>query len=193
VYVWGINHYRSSYPTLAYIPENSIGEKEAWRYFAGNLPSGAPIWSDSSSKAKPSFFSRDGDQGGCIGEFSIAWIGPMESWLMLYNCALGGPGTIRARLAKAPWGPWSEPAEIFRPDTDSAWCRYMHADANYSICSDQAGGENGADHRGDPYAPFILSRFTRATAQGAEIYFLMSTWNPYQVVVMRTNLTALTH
>ena len=115
---------------------------------------------------------------------------------MLYNCEVRiGPGatigTVRARLAPAPWGPWSGPTEIFRPDTDNTWCRYMHAD-KYSPCTDHLDGDNsgktGGKDNGQPYAPYVLSRFTRAIPHGARIIFLMSTWNPYQVVVMQTNL-----
>jgi len=106
---------------------------------------------------------------------------------MLYNCH----GAVRARFALAPWGPWSEPTEIFQPGKDGAFCRYMHAVRE--TCTDTIGGDNvdtstGNDAAGDPYAPYVLTRFTRPTPEGAEIYFLMSTWNPYQVVVMRANL-----
>jgi hypothetical protein len=45
------------------------------------------------------------------------------------------------------------------------------------------------------YAPFVLGRFTQdATAPGpgqpkrATVYWLLSTWDPYQVTVMRSTL-----
>ncbi len=48
---------------------------------------------------------------------------------------------------------------------------------------------------GATYAPFVLNRYTTA-AQGtgpgrnSTIYWLISTWNPYEVTVMRTTLQA---
>jgi hypothetical protein len=43
------------------------------------------------------------------------------------------------------------------------------------------GGEYGAD---------ILERFSISNPTGATIYWLMSTWNPYRVIVQRTVVTA---
>ena len=47
---------------------------------------------------------------------------------------------------------------------------------------------------GDFYAPFVIERYTTSERtfyprrKAATIYWLLSTWNPYQVVVMRTRL-----
>jgi Domain of unknown function (DUF4185) len=187
VYIWGIDLYRASYPRLAYVRAANVGSLQEWRFLAGVDADGTPNW-NTSSAGQPIF--TDGDPApGCIGEFSVSWVAPLKEWLMLYNCG----GAVRARLARAPWGPWSDPIDIFRPDIDNARCRYMHAE-NYPWCTDHLDGDNsvqtGGRDNGDPYAPYVLSRFTRATPQGAKIIFLMSTWNPYQVVVMQTNLTS---
>jgi hypothetical protein len=53
---------------------------------------------------------------------------------------------------------------------------------------------NGMLESGTFYAPFVLDRFTTAAAAGSgashssTIYWLVSTWNPYEVTVMRTTL-----
>ena len=197
VYVYGVNLYRGGYPTLAYVPANQVENPGAWQYFTGLDGNGAPIWSTSQTLGQPVFNTGDpdgtefNDGNGCIGEFSVSWVAPLQRWVMLYNCGDGSPGAVqavRARYATAPWGPWSAPTDIFQPEVDEAWCRYMHTKPTPK-CIDGAGGDNGDAH-GDPYGPYVLSRFTRATPQGAEIYFLMSTWNPYQVVIMRANLRA---
>ena len=53
---------------------------------------------------------------------------------------------------------------------------------------------NGKPWPGIFYAPFVMNRFTQdATPQGAAtrnatIYWLLSTWNPYAVVVMQSTL-----
>ena len=43
---------------------------------------------------------------------------------------------------------------------------------------------------GGAYAPYQLPYHTGRTPAGAVLYYLLSTWNPYQVVVMRTVLSA---
>ena len=43
---------------------------------------------------------------------------------------------------------------------------------------------------GGEYAPFLLpSRYIKTDATGTTFYFEMSTWDPYQVVLMRTHLS----
>jgi hypothetical protein len=41
---------------------------------------------------------------------------------------------------------------------------------------------------GGEYAPFFLP-FFRQSGDEARIYYAMSTWNPYQVVLMKSRLT----
>jgi hypothetical protein len=42
---------------------------------------------------------------------------------------------------------------------------------------------------GGEYAPYLLpSRYVKATAAQSSFYFALSTWNPYQVVLMRTEI-----
>jgi hypothetical protein len=192
VYVYGVDLYRASYPTLAYVPAGSVATPSAWRYFTGLDANENPIWSTDPAQGH-TLFSTGDPSTGCVGEFSVSWIAPMQRWLMLYNCqrtADGGfgIGNVKARLAVAPWGPWSAPTEVFRPDTDNGWCHFMHRPSTNPPCSDIVGNQGSGDATGDPYGPYVLSRFTRSTSFGTEIYFLMSTWNPYQVVVMRMKI-----
>jgi hypothetical protein len=184
VYVYGVSGYRDDYPYLAYVPSGSVEDRSAWRYLTGLDASENPVWSADPAQAKQVFNSGD-PSPGCIGEFHVAWVPPLSKWLMLYNCGNQPGGTVRARLANAPWGPWSAPTDIFQPSTDAAYCHYMHDDSK--VC-DALAGDNG-NATGGPYAPYVLTRFTKSTSLGAEIYYLMSTWNPYQVVVMRAHLT----
>jgi hypothetical protein len=39
---------------------------------------------------------------------------------------------------------------------------------------------------GGEYGPYIISRFTTGTADRCRVVYTMSTWNPYQVVVMES-------
>jgi hypothetical protein len=109
-------------------------------------------------------------------------------WLMLYNCAQG----IVARTAAAPWGPWSASTVILHPERDGAPCRIV-------MIPEGCGNQERYHDRNKPvpgglYAPFVLDRYTTALppsllgSRRAMIYWLLSTWSPYQVVVMRTTL-----
>jgi len=194
VYVFGVHLYRESNPTLAYVPAGSVENPAAWRYFTGLDANGNPSWSADPAVGQPVFTTGD-PSSGCVGESSVSWVAPMQRWLMLYNCQRGPDGkfvlggSVKARLAVAPWGPWSAPTEVFKPDTDNAWCRFMHRPSSANPpCADLLGNQGSGDAEGAPYAPYVLSRFTRSTTFGTEIYFLMSTWNPYQVVVMKMKI-----
>jgi hypothetical protein len=185
VYVWAVNRYRAGVPRLAFVPAGAVENPAAWRYFDGVDGQGQPRWASAPTNVTA---FPDTDPDHCIGEMHVSRVAPLDRWLMLYNCAgADGRSVVKARLAEKPWGPWSTPTEIFAPDADGATCRFIHRPG--SPACDALGGDNG-DDPGDPYGPYVLTRFTRPRDGGAEITFLLSTWNPYQVVVMRTVLTA---
>ena len=97
-----------------------------------------------------------------------------------------------------PWGPWSEPQRIFDPGANG-YCQFMHLpDGPCSSGRNPYEGEKRRKENGGivrevagEYAPFLLpSRYAKLGSGGeADLFYLMSTWNPYQVVVMKTTLT----
>lgn len=193
--------YRNADPVLLRIPANqgAIANRATWQYFAGWDPGGAPRWSSDSADERDLFPhgvpQPPNGADYCTGESSVNWIAQLHKWLMLYNCAPHGGETIKtgivARVAPAPWGPWSAPSQVFDGVDDNAYCRYMHNPPNGpgAWCHDnldEAGNQTGAE-----YAPYVLPRYTTANPDGsASIYYMMSTWNPYQAVVMHMNLTS---
>jgi hypothetical protein len=38
------------------------------------------------------------------------------------------------------------------------------------------------------YGPYIIHRFTKAVDGKCRIFYTLSTWNPYQVMIMQTDL-----
>ncbi len=214
VLVYGVPCYRESTPYLASVPSSQVDDISQWQYFEG-LSGATPTWSADPTASKtvfqPSTDQLLGDarcswrdaplpaDAGCIGEFSVDWDPGLHKWVMLYGCAdPSEKGStleegIRIRLADAPWGPWSDPTTIFTPDNDSGdhgYCHFMHADV--SPACDDVGGGNGGDW-GGAYAPYLLTRYsevgyTGPEGFGARLYYAMSTWNPYQVVVMKTDI-----
>ena len=109
----------------------------------------------------------------------------MQKWLMLYNC--GWPRGIVFRTADHPWGPWSKSAVLFDPDADGGYCHFMHKSWEVEQCDNvhDPGREN---EYGGEYGPYQIGRFAEAITNGSMLYFTMSTWNPYNVVLMRAEL-----
>lgn len=181
--IWGSGKmYRNSNPYLASIPLEAVERKSAVRYFAGlDAATSRPRWG-SEPEAQP-IFSHP-----CIGELSVTWNRNLRRWLMLYNC--NQPNGVVGRLAETPWGPWSEPAVLFDPEVDAGACHFIHREPGCGPLNDPYSPGRGG--RGGIYAPFVIPRFTEGGLQSTTIYYVMSTWNPYQVVLMRSTL-ALRH
>jgi hypothetical protein len=199
--------FHHSYPYLAVAPLTAIADMSRWRYFAGVDSKGRPQWADSEVAAKPvrPFGLSTYGEGfhECLGYFTVRRIETWNKWVMLYACDFNaekrynpqnGPRGIYLRTADAPWGPWSQPAFALNPDV--AYCQFMYF-ATSGRC--KAGDPNPAELSvripftdpserafGGEYAPILLpSRYMKGSAQDGMLYYLMGTWNPYQVVLMR--------
>lgn len=182
--IWAAGPYRDSDPYLAYVPlvsEQTLETKSSLFYFYGiDAFSGTPRWSWQESEAEPVFRSTH----PCIGESSVTWEPNLGQWLMLYNCS--DPAGIVARRANNPWGPWSDPTVVFQHDADGGLCTFMHP-GPLGGCgthlNDPATPVQGRP--GGEYAPYVLPFLTRPNASSVSVFYLMSTWNPYQVVLMK--------
>jgi hypothetical protein len=168
----GGREYRRSSPCLAAVPLDRVEDHSAIRYWAG-----PGQWSEEESKARPVVEHPE------IGEISVTWCAPLERWLMLYNG--GHPRGILMRTAKEAVGPWSEPTVLFDPN--QGYGKFMHISWR-TRKADEVHDPGRENEFGGEYGPYLIDRFTRKTAGGARIYFLMSTWNPYAVVLMRADL-----
>ena len=95
--------------------------------------------------------------------------------------------------APAPWGgPWSTPHLIFNAVRDMGRGVFIY-DTNTE--SGPAGPvidpsqNNPTNTAGATYAAYMIERFTRVTNSTLNIYYTMSTWNPYTVIKMRSSFT----
>ncbi|MDT0349058.1 DUF4185 domain-containing protein [Pseudonocardia charpentierae] len=175
VLVWGSGLYRASDAYLACVPLGAVEDRSRWRFWCGReARSRRPVWSESESDAVALFAHPQ------IGELSVTWNAPLGVWLMLYNA--GSPRGINARVARHPWGPWSDPVVVFDPGwAGTGYGEFMHVRDAPDGLSDP-GREN---EWGGEYGPYVIDRYTRALpGRRAAVYFTMSTWNPYNVVAM---------
>ncbi|HVT57148.1 MAG TPA: DUF4185 domain-containing protein [Thermoanaerobaculia bacterium] len=208
VFIFASPRYRASAPYLAYAPAQSFADPGSWRFFTGRAADGQPKWVSRDAWAGPSgppnaartapwnapgepeLLAAGPPGERSVGELSVTWNRPLGMWLMLHGSARG----IVARVARAPWGPWSEPSTILSGD-DGLGCRLVMTENGCGGRRDFWPGKrkNGKFVGGGLYAPYVLNRYTTAAAgdgasRGATIYWLISTWNPYEVTVMRTTL-----
>lgn len=172
--------YRESQIYLAYQPLSQIRSKNAIRYFAG-MKEGKPLWNKNEKDAQPIFWQSNPQ----VGELSVTYNSFIDKWILLYNH--GDPRGINLRTADAPWGPWSDTQVIFHPWDDKGYCHFIHTDWRVDKCDNlhNIGREN---EWGGEYGPYQFGHFATGTDQATTIYFTMSTWNPYDVVMMKAVL-----
>jgi hypothetical protein len=181
--IFGSGTYRKSNVYLAWQPAAGIEHPGAIRYFSGMDDNHKPLWSSREENAVALFNQP------CVGEFSVSYNKFIDRWIMLYNC--GNPRGINMRTAEFPWGPWTKPQLIFDPWQDGGYCHFMHVSWKDRHCDSvmDPGREN--DWAGE-YGPYQFERFAAGDSMAAHpyttIYFTMSTWNPYTVVLMKAKL-----
>ncbi|HNT34976.1 MAG TPA: DUF4185 domain-containing protein, partial [bacterium] len=179
VLIWGSGAYRKSNVYLACIPSAQIDDRSALRYLSGYTAGGVPLWSTEESESLALF------EHPCVGEFSTAWIAPLQRWLILYNGSL--PRGITMRSALKPWGPFSSGTVILDPWADSAYGKYLHVPWNW-VRMDGFHDSGRPNEWGGEYGPYLIPRFTRGTARECQIYYTLSTWNPYQTILVRSTV-----
>jgi hypothetical protein len=181
LYIYGSGAYRKSSVCLARVKPSQIGDRAALRYFTGMGEKGRPQWSTREEDAVPLFRHDE------IGEFSVAFCKPVRRYVLLYNA--GSPRGITMRSAAAPWGPWSDGQVLFDSWRDHGYGQFMHVSSDFKTDKRDALSDPGREAEwGGEYGPYIMARYTTGGAGTCRLYFTMSTWNPYQVVVMQTDL-----
>ncbi|MBC7908579.1 MAG: DUF4185 domain-containing protein [Rhodospirillaceae bacterium] len=180
ILLFGSGTYRTSDVHLAVLPQDRADDLTTLRYFAGTDANGAPKWSDKEADSAPLL------NQSCVGELSVAWNADLNKWVMLYNC--GAPKSqILVRTADQAWGPWSAPQVLFDASADKGFRQFMHDPDG--ACPKPLSDPHSPQTAGDPYAPYMIAKFARGVAGShSDIYFLMSTWNPYNVVLMKARL-----
>ncbi len=196
VLMFGLGAYRGSDVYLATIPAASFDTGNGTRYFTG-LVNGQPTWSTSESAAVPVVVDKPSPS---IGNVSVVYSDSLGLWLMTYD---GGRQTqatagVYFTYARDPWGPWSEPQLIFNPRRDGAVGKFIHDPSiqpdppGDGLNGPTIGGNNAYTTPGAAYAPYMVERFTRVAGNRLSIYYTISTWNPYTIVLLRSDF-AISH
>ena len=191
LWIWGSGRYRSSDVYLAVLPFAVLGmdappdrHRPMWtRFFSGRRD--APAWSPVEEDATALF------PNGSVGELCVRWNPHLSRWLATFNS--DNPRGILLHHAEQPWGPWSaSPLWLLQPE--DAYGTYMHVSWDHSgtdhafddIIPDRKGGPSG--DWGGEYGGYQIADAAESVEQGSRIWWLLSTWNPYQVHLMMSQV-----
>ncbi len=181
VLVWSAGVYRASNAYLSVVPVAQFESGAGTRYFAG-LSDGHPTWSAKESEAAPIV------DHPTIGDLSVTWAPTLHLWLMTYDSRT--PRGIVFRYSNTPWGPWSDIQIIFTVARDGrGFIHRARRDDGLAGPVIGQGKANPAAVNGGAYAPYVIERFTHVDGGRLSLYYVLSTWNPYVVVLMRSTFT----
>jgi hypothetical protein len=184
ILMWGAGKYRESDVYFAMTPAASFASGAGTLYFA------------SLSDAQPRFVARETNaravaENGTVGDVSVTYVRELKQWIMLYDSRT--PRGVVFRHAAVPWGPFSEEQTIF--SAKDGLGAFIHDPARQpadGLAGPVIGAENKENPevvRGGAYAPYAVQRWTKLNGNTLTIYFLLSTWNPYTVVLMRSDFS----
>ncbi len=185
VLIWGTGRYRRSDAYLSVVPKAGFETGWGTRYFAGLNAAGLPVWSANEQDAKPIV------RNGTMGDVSVTWCADLRLWLMTYDSRHPAIQGIEFSYSRTPWGPWSTPQLLFNARRDGALGKFIH-DPSIRPDDGLAGPVIGKGQRnprgvlGGAYAPYIVERWTRVKGSDLNLYYTLSTWNPYVVVLMKS-------
>jgi Domain of unknown function (DUF4185)/TIR domain len=188
VMMWGTGAYRESDAYLSIVPAAQFESGMGTRYFAGLDAAGAPKWSNTETDAQPVV------KDGTLGDISVTWCKDLGLWLMTYDRRTPPMG-ITFSFSRTPWGPWSEPQLIFNAVVNGALGKFIH-NPRAKPTDGLAGPVHMLKNEADPesimgyaYAPYVVERWTKLRGNELDIYYTMSTLNPYVVVLMKSRLS----
>ena len=185
VIIWGTARYRQSDAYLSIVPVASFETGHGTHYFAGLDAAGAPIWSEKESDATPIV------RNGTMGDISVTWCKDLRLWLMTFDSRPPAKVGILFSYSRTPWGPWGERQVIFNAARDSALGKFIH-DPGVQPDDGLAGpviGKGVANPKsvhGGAYAPYVVERWTKLQGSELHLHYVLSTWNPYVIVLMKS-------
>mgnify|MGYP000936423933 CR=1 FL=1 len=190
VLLWGTGAYRASEIRLALLDQAGIDRllglrREApvaalgLRYWDGSA------WADREEAAAPLF------RPGAYGELSVRWISQVGRYALLTATGPRDPAgsAITLRWADHPWGPWTPRLRLFDWVADGMcadpFTRFIKARRDDPVAEDLFRAQSGGN--GAAYAPYLFD--VQPDGEDLVLRYTLSTWNPYQVVLMQHRLT----
>ena len=114
-----------------------------------------------------------------IGELSVRHYAAIGRFVMMNQEITAGRNLVVARFAEAPEGPWSEPVVVAEMGDPAFAAKYCCVNG---VCD---GPELFNCDRAGFYGTYMLPDVAAHADGSFSIAFLMSTWDPYNVALMR--------
>ncbi len=184
VIILGTAKYRGSDAYLLVVPAAHFETGQGTRYFAGLDAEDKPTWSARESDARPIV------ENGTLGDLSVTWCKDLDLWLMTYDRRAPTPTGAAFSYSRTPWGPWSEPQVLFTAHDGAKFMHNPRANPPDGLAGPVIGKPEkdwAAEYAG-AYAPYVVERFTKVVGSELHLYYCLSTWNPYVVVLMKSRL-----
>ena len=153
--------YRDSPIYLAYVVPSEIGNAAAYRYLTGYDENGSPLWSADMAEAKP----LPGFENVWAGELSFLYDAPLKSYLLMFK----DYSSKSFVLYWSPYGQFEGPLTFSPCGTSSNRPQWMKS------------GWGGC------YGGYMLP--DSFGADGHDLYFDISLWDPYTTVLMTMRLS----
>jgi hypothetical protein len=158
-FVFGTGAYRRSAIRLARVPLARLADRAAWAIAPDPVVDVA-----------------------CAGELSVRKHPRLPLYLLAYNAS--EPRGIALWLADHPAGPWRSAGLLYAPG--DGYERFIHAKES------AVGHDDGLSQPGDEatwggeYGPYFVPSWFEEDGGALGIVFTLSSWNPYQVHLVRT-------
>jgi hypothetical protein len=150
-----------------------------------------------------------------VAQMSISWLPSLKRFVMFYGGDISESfftaifrgdaakvrhdprGALYVRFAEQPWGPWTAPRLLLTAGDSNpaaeAVDKYApggilhHARCQGPMCA--GNDKSQSDDSGVLYGPSIIEPWTVEREDSVDLFWLFSTWNPYQVLLAKTRLT----
>jgi hypothetical protein len=149
-----------------------------------------------------------------VSQMSVTWVASMKKWVMFYGGDLAARGlpiivgpnaqvradpeaALHVRYADRPWGPWTAPEQLLKANDLQDPSAGAAADGGIlhrpsckgAACAPHEPGYDDDSEIGVLYCPAIIEPWTVVDDSGAvDLYWAVSTWDPYQVMLMKSRL-----
>ena len=162
--------YRHSPIYLAYVVPSKMGTPSAYHYLTGYDENGSPVWSTEMAEAKP----LPGLENVWAGELSFLYDAPLNRYLLMFKDYSNLPlddeyPPFELYSSSTPYGPFQGPSTFYPCGTASNQPSWM--ESGWGRCY---GGYMLPDSFG---------------ADGSDLHFVISLWDPYTTVLMTMRLT----
>lgn len=153
-----------------------------------------------------------------VGQMAISWLPALQRYVMFYggelptafldaifrgdvtHVAHDPRGSLYVRFAEHPWGPWTQARELLAAGDVSPTAQasglyapggiLAHSNCTAANCAryEPAFRALGGNNNGVLYGANIIDAWTMQRSGEVDLYWYLSTWNPYHVLLMKTTL-----